>query len=699
MKKIVTLLLFLGLIGCQNQPKEIGLYEVPLSNLYKINSNLTTRQHPVYEQEVAYYEPMQSGEYLQLPYISSDVLRKAQYLVLEGMTSSDKSTILYINFFEDSTAEKPNFFVKIGILPHLPTQIIFPLSYLDAERVYMERFPRQLKGTCAGRRIAPDNIQKITLHLDNVQREDGFSPNLYIASLKLTDVLPAPLPKLTKPVVDKFGQWMAKEWKGKIHSLQELKDTLNAWEQRLQGVAYTSQWSKYGGWKGKKLKATGYFYTHHDGKRWWLVDPEGYGFLSNGIDGIRAIVSGPIEDFEELFEEILEVDDSLKKDVYHQREGGKLEYNFLVANLIRVYGQDWKNHWQKTTRDLLTYSHFNTIANWSDTAFIRYAQKPYVYPLKGFPTTTVSIYRDMPDVFDSAYRDSARKFAEQLIPLKNDPYMIGYFLRNEPLWGFADESLNIAFEMMATDKQSYTKKAFADWLKNKYSGNVAQFCKAWGVNVSSFDEINHLVINKLTDVSKQAVQEMYEFSEIIVREYVRVPSEEVKKVDAHHLNLGMRYAWISTPLLYTAGEFFDVFSINGYNSPAPPPTEEISRRSGKPVLIGEYHHGTTDRGLPANGIQGAISTQERGVAYRYYCENGFARPEIVGLHYFIWNDQPVHGRFDGENYGIGLVNVCNIPYSELLDSMRLTNLSLYEVATGKIQPYSSIIKKVPQIFY
>lgn len=33
---------------------------------------------------------------------------------------------------------------------------------------------------------------------------------------------------------------------------------------------------RFGGWSGKKFKATGFFRTEHDGERWWLVTPRAY---------------------------------------------------------------------------------------------------------------------------------------------------------------------------------------------------------------------------------------------------------------------------------------------------------------------------------------------------------------------------------------------------------------------------------------
>lgn len=43
---------------------------------------------------------------------------------------------------------------------------------------------------------------------------------------------------------------------------------------------------RYGGWTGRKFAPSGYFRTEKDG-RWWLVSPEGNGFLSFGINHLH----------------------------------------------------------------------------------------------------------------------------------------------------------------------------------------------------------------------------------------------------------------------------------------------------------------------------------------------------------------------------------------------------------------------------
>jgi hypothetical protein len=320
---------------------------------------------------------------------------------------------------------------------------------------------------------------------------------------------------------------------------------------------------------------------------------------------------------------------------------------------------------------------------------------PYVLNMENFPSTPVKLYRDFPDVFDPLYRQEAQRFAQQLATVKDDPYLIGYFLQNEPHWAFGDN--NPAFEMFAAATPSFSKKEMAQWLQKKY-GNINAFNESWKLSLEDFPALESLVLKDRP--SDAAWDDCTEFSGILVDRYVETVCNEVKKVDPGHLNLGMRYAWISSDLCYRAGAWFDVFSINGYSSPAPPSTAEIASRSGKPVIIGEWHFGSaTDRGLPATGIQGAESQTARGEAYRYYFEQGIARPELVGIHWFQWNDQPVFGRFDGENYNIGFLDVCMQPYTELTDRATLSHERMYRIATGSEEPGAVKIRKVPQIYY
>jgi hypothetical protein len=77
---------------------------------------------------------------------------------------------------------------------------------------------------------------------------------------------------------------------------------------------------------------------------------------------------------------------------------------------------------------------------------------------------------------------------------------------------------------------------------------------------------------------------------------------------------------------------------------------------------------------------------ERARAYRYYVENAFAMPELIGTHYFQWADQPSTGRFDGENYNIGLVDVTDRPYPDLVAALKETHRRAFRLHSGELQP-------------
>ena len=580
----------------------------------------------------------------------------------------------------------------IGVLPKLKTQVIFPLQYLDAQQIFMQRFPRQLKGTVTGRRLAKEDIAAISIKLLPVMIPH-FCPEVTIASAYLCKDLPISYPSPEKKVVDEFGQWTGRDWIGKVKSETQLKQVMKSTEDIALRAKFPTEWSRYGGYKAIRFQAKGFFYVHNDGKRWWFVDPDGFAFLSAGVTCINAGSVGSLTSQQDLFSWLPPKEGKFSA-MYSQRNSQEM-VDFQKGNMIRVYGDSWYAQWKQITAGLMKEWGVNTVANWSDVEFAQEQKMPYMLNLQNFPSTKILLFRDFPDVYDPAYKENSKEFAKQLETIKNDPYLVGYFLQNEPHWAFGEN--NIAFEMFATNQVSYSKIEMINCLKNKYV-TVENLNKAWDLNLSS---ITGLLMKTFKDVpSKTALTDFWDFSGVMVDEYVKVVCDEVKRVDNNHLNLGMRYAWISSELCYRAGAYFDVFSVNGYSSPEPPATEEIALRSGKPILIGEWHFGSaTDRGLPATGIQGALNQKDRGNAYRYYFENGFARPEVIGLHWFQWNDQLITGRHDGENYNIGFMDICMQPYPELTKAAKISHQRMYRIATGKVKPYSIVPGKAPQIYY
>ena len=56
---------------------------------------------------------------------------------------------------------------------------------------------------------------------------------------------------------------------------------------------------------------------------------------------------------------------------------------------------------------------------------------------------------------------------------------------------------------------------------------------------------------------------------------------------------------------------------------------------------------------------------------------------FVGAHWFQTFDESTTGRFDGENYQIGFLDICDTPYWETIAAAREVGYKLYSIRAGK----------------
>ena len=54
-------------------------------------------------------------------------------------------------------------------------------------------------------------------------------------------------------------------------------------------------------------------------------------------------------------------------------------------------------------------------------------------------------------------------------------------------------------------------------------------------------------------------------------------------------------------------------------------------------------------------------------------QNFARRPNIIGTHWFQYYDEPQGGRADGEDYNMGLVDIYDQPYEEIVATFQRTN--------------------------
>jgi hypothetical protein len=265
------------------------------------------------------------------------------------------------------------------------------------------------------------------------------------------------------------------------------------------------------------------------------------------------------------------------------------------------------------------------------------------------------------------------------------------------MWAFVN-GLILADEVLYNPADTACKRELINWLSVKY-GKPEELSAAWKHIFKSFDELK-IPIHAASRFSAEAERDLREFSRRMLNAYVGIPSKACRAADPNHMNLGMRWAWISDPDLITGWENFDVFSINNYSTdPAPALDNVVKLGVDLPVIIGEFHFGALDTGLTATGLEGVRTQAERGVAYRHYCERAAAHPNGVGCHFFQCYDQFILGRFDGENYNIGLFDICSQPSEDMMRSIRECSSGIYKVANGNIPPMDKKPESIPMIAY
>jgi hypothetical protein len=587
---------------------------------------------------------------------------------------------------------EPRVTVTLALFPGLRTRLSVPLSALEVETSVLPRTPGRFKGRVRGRRLPPEEIDQVRIHL----QETAGPQSLYLGALTLTTREPRhPVPR--RPLVDELGQWRDREWEGKTASDAFLGTWLTVALEDNRDATYPEGWCGRGGLEAKTFKATGFFRTHHDKERWWLVDPEGHAFISLGLNAVRpGETAVRLPGTEPLFGPLPSKRGPLGDAWGEAGPSGVETYSFGIANLVRSFGPGWRDDWTTMTRARLMAWRFNTVGSWSDPRFEREAGLPYVIPMPPYPTTETLLFRDMPDVYAEEFRAAADRWAQHLVAFRDDPNLIGYFMSHEPRW--ADRDHNLASEMLEANPGTETRKALAHWLEKRYKGAVSDWSISWGLGLRAFDDVVDRILPGVAERSEVARRDLWDFSKEMVRAYVGIPGLACNEVDPNHLNLGMRYSGLSSELLFEAVGVFDVFSINAYEME--PPAEaiaEIAAKSRRPVLIGEFHFGALDRGLPSTGRRGVRTQRERGIAYRRYLELAAANPNVIGAHYFVLNDQELMGRFDGENYQIGFVDVCHRPYRELVESATRSHEVVYDLAAGDIEPFRGRAREIPRV--
>ena len=489
------------------------------------------------------------------------------------------------------------------------------------------------------------------------------------------------------PMIDRFGQYIHRQWPGKVDSVEDLRARVQAEAQDLQAHSGPRDWARYGGWAtGPTLEATGFFRVQKYEGKWWLVDPEGKLFISHGVDCVRAGGdSTPLEDREHWYADLPDPAGPFGRFYgkgrsihYYYKGRTPRTYDHSAANLLLKYGEDWRSSLARVTHQRLRSWGINTIANWSDSAIYLQRKTPYVGNI-GFGSKMLEgsqgYWGKFRDAFDPSFAEGIRKrMAAEKGKSAGDPWCIGYFVDNEIAWG---DDVSLATAALASPPDQAAKRAFIAELRDKYA-TIERLNEAWDTEHESWDAL--LQCTQQPD-RRRAAEDLKAFYTKTAETYFKTIRDAVKESAPDQLYLGCRFAWVNPLAVAAAAKYCDVVSYNLYRPSVA--DFKVPGDHDVPLIIGEFHFGALDRGLFHTGLVPVKDQQARAEAYKSYVQGMLAHPQFVGCHWFKYRDESTTGRaLDAENYQIGFIDICDTPYPETIAAVREVGYGMYDYRQG-----------------
>ena len=498
-------------------------------------------------------------------------------------------------------------------------------------------------------------------------------------------------------IVDAFGQFALDDWPGKLKSATQFGIERRNEEAELKAHPSLPDRDEYGGWaSGPQLDATGYFRTARHHGKWWLVTPNGHLFFSLGMNAVSVGESDTVvERREQMFRWLPAPGDPLAAHYgvsdHTAPIGVKIKFlqgrtfQFHTANLVRKYGRDWFEQWKSITLARLQAWGFNTIGNWSDPRVYDEDRMPYTATLEirgavaEIPSAS-DYWRRMADPFDPAFAEAVDHSVQAGTRCSNDPWCLGYFVDNELPWGTATDErgrYGLALGALSLGANSPAKQAIVDQVEQRYAG-IDDFNKAWNLHLADWRQFLEQPFKFDGNFSNAMREDMGKFVRTLADRYFRTIRDALKKRDPNHLYLGSRFAGYTPESVEACAEFCDVISFNIYQAKVERAEWQFLDDLGKPVIIGEFHMGATDRGMFHPGLVSTPNQAARADGFMDYVRSVLDNPMFVGCHYFEYNDEPVTGRsIDGENYGIGFTDVVDGPYPEMVAAAKTVSADMY----------------------
>ena len=305
------------------------------------------------------------------------------------------------------------------------------------------------------------------------------------------------------------------------------------------------------------------------------------------------------------------------------------------------------------------------------------------------------------DPFDPALVPQLdRAAAEAVAPYRGNPLRIGYFSDNEIGWW--NGPLFTAYLGFPPD--NYTKRRLIALLRARYHDDWRAFTRDFvpAPGTASFADLLRRRIAPHLRPGGHGIRVVRRWTFIVAGQYYRLMRNALRRADPGALYLGDRLPIYYDPDAVRAmAPYVDAISVN-YNVDsadgwiAPYFFKGLAQLSGgRPVLVTEWffaakqnRSGNLDRtGEPHDKAHARISNNRNRTGHLMTVATQAARalgagraarllaaqPDVIGVHWFQYADEPPGGRADGEDYDFGLVDDNDRPYRRLVQALAASN--------------------------
>src|SRR5260370_7328274 len=257
---------------------------------------------------------------------------------------------------------------------------------------------------------------------------------------------------------------------------------------------------------------------------------------------------------------------------------------------------------------------------------------------------------------------------EQILPLRDDPRLLGYYTDNEMGWWNAA----LWKITLAQKPQSGQRQRLVKLLRIRYRGHWGELLKDFEPEgAASFPELESGGMLYLRP-GGQGIRVMRQFLSLVAQRYYYLVRQIIRQYDHRGLIMGDRYQSCYYPeVAWGAETFLDAVSTN-LNAHWNDGTfarfylDTLYGLTGRPIMIGEFYMTATEnRSGNRNDSSGfpVVATQrERAEGFRTTLSALMKTPFVIGADWFQYYDEPSFGWEGGENYDMGLVDINDVPY-------------------------------------